>query len=282
MPRPIQASDLLAIKTVSEVQLSPDGTRIAYVLTRIDAEQDEYRSSIWIGSARGGEPMQFTRGAKNDSAPRWSPDGTWLAFLSEREDNAPQLYLMPTNGGEPHKLTSLDKGAGPAVWSPDSTRLVFSARVSKDEPPQDVDARARWEQRPQLVTRASYKDDGQGYTFDANRQLFVTALDGELQQLTLGDGDNNAAAWSPNGQRIAFRRTRAGLSDYALGDIWVMDADGHHTQRISEHIGRATSPTWSHDGTRIACYGRVLWRRAADARTRRSARACVGDECRRQ
>src|ERR671934_164574 len=98
--RLITHADLLALKTISDVQLSPDGARIAYVLTQIDVEQDEYRSSIWVVPTENGEPMQFTHGAKNDTAPRWSPDGQWLAFLSDRDDKPAQLYLMPTHGGE--------------------------------------------------------------------------------------------------------------------------------------------------------------------------------------
>src|SRR5437762_10867178 len=84
-PRAITPDDLYALRIPSDVQLSPDGERVAYVLTTIEREADEYRSSIWTVPAKGGEPVQFTRGAKHDSAPRWSPDGQSLAFLSDRD-----------------------------------------------------------------------------------------------------------------------------------------------------------------------------------------------------
>ena len=102
--RPIQPEDLLSIKTIADVRLSPDGSRIAYTLTEINAEKDEYRTSIWIVPAQGGEPIQFTHGPKRDTAPRWSPDGRWLAFLSDRDGEPAQLYAMPTNGGEARNL----------------------------------------------------------------------------------------------------------------------------------------------------------------------------------
>src|SRR5947209_2131643 len=113
-PRPVQPEDLLSIKTIADIQLSPDGSRVAFTLSEIDAEQDGYRTSIWVAPTQGGGPMQFTRGPKQDTSPRWSPDGTQLAFLSDRDGGAPQLYVMRADGGEARKLTSLAKGAGPA------------------------------------------------------------------------------------------------------------------------------------------------------------------------
>src|SRR5579883_1795740 len=112
--RPIELEDFYRFVTASDAQLSPDGVRVAYVLTRIDRDADETRSAIWVVPFEGGDAVQFTAGTKTDSAPRWSPDGRWLAFLSNR-DGKPQLYVMSTSGGEPRQLTKLEDGAGPAV-----------------------------------------------------------------------------------------------------------------------------------------------------------------------
>src|SRR6266508_5685323 len=125
---------------------------------------------------------------------------------------------MPVAGGEPRRLTSLDHGAGPAEWSPDGASILFAARVSKEKPPEDKDQRLRWEQRPRVVMRAHYKDDGSGYTFDAHSQLFVVPLDGsDPKQITAGDAESRQPAWSADGRRIAFIRTRTGAADYNLG-----------------------------------------------------------------
>src|SRR5512143_1497312 len=130
-PRPITPEDLYLLKNAGDVQLSPDGARVAYVLTRIDPEADEYRANIWVVPAAGGAAVQFTYGAKNDSAPRWSPVGRWMAFLSDRNGDKAQLYVMPADGGEARQLTKLPNGAGAAVWSPDGSRILFAARVLK-------------------------------------------------------------------------------------------------------------------------------------------------------
>jgi dipeptidyl aminopeptidase/acylaminoacyl peptidase len=247
---------LYALKSVGDVQLSPDGSRIACTLTAIDRDSDEYRNSIWVVPFGGGEPAQFTRGTKNDTSPRWSPDGQWLAFLSDREGKPAQLYLMPAHGGEAHKLTSLVNGAGPAVWSPDSQTILFAVNVLKETPPDDSEARERWNQRPKVVSRAQFKDDGQGYTFDSVSQLYtIPAAGGEARQLTSAAGASRAPAWSSDARRIAFSRLRDGLTDYNLSDIWVMDVDGGNQHRLTETVGRATSPSWSPDGAWIACFG---------------------------
>ena len=252
----MDAADLLAFKTIPELDISPDGARVAYVVTWIDAQKDEYRSTIHVAPTEGGAPIEFTRGPTRDSAPRWSPDGTQLAFLSDRAGKERQLYVMSARGGEPRQLTAFSGHAGAASWSPDGTKVAFSARVGVEPPPEDAGARERWKQRPRHVTKAQYKTDGEGYTFDARAHLFIVDVaTGETRQLTEGDFDDGAEAWSPDGRQIAFARTRGDRSDYSSRDIWVADVASGSALRITETVGRATSPTWSPDGTTIACYG---------------------------
>jgi len=253
--RLIQPEDLLLIKTIPEVHISPDGSLIAYTLTEIDAEQ-EYLTSIWIVPTEGGEPTQVTRGPKRYTAPRWSPNGTELAFLSDGDGGPVQLYVMPVGGGEARKLTSLETDVGPAVWSPDGKLILFASQVPEDMPPASKMTRARWNRRPKVVTKTQYKNDGQGYTLDTWSHLFIVAAEGgQIKQITDGDWDDFAPAWSPDGRQIAFSRKQNGLTDYNASDIWVVNADGGNPRQISQNVYHATSPSWSPDGTIIAFYG---------------------------
>ena len=274
-PRPEDLADLV---TVSDAQVSPSGASVAFVRTEIDLGADEYRSTIWLAGTGGSEPMQLTRSGRRDSAPRWSPDGRTLAFLSDR-DGTNQLYLLTFGGGEPRRMTSLPHGAGPAVWAPDGSRIAFRAEV--DTPAggpagaglaghheitavhagRTDDAGARPDDaasavRPRVVTRAQYKADGVGYTFGRRHQLFVLILaDGHAAQLTDEDVEHAGPAWSPDGKRLAFVRARAGAGDYSLFDLWTIDAAGGAPRQLTREIGRAVAPAWSPDGSWVACFG---------------------------
>src|SRR5713101_2743040 len=153
MPRPITIEDLYKIKFLSRPCISPDGQRIAFVATTIDEQKHTYRSSIWMVSTDGSQARRFTMGVSNTTSPAWSPDGRWLAFVSEREGEPrgkdekeqkklgkgkPQIWLIPTDGGEARQLTFTQHGASNPVWSPDSKRLVFDAQVGPaDEETED-------------------------------------------------------------------------------------------------------------------------------------------------
>src|SRR6185312_13579864 len=143
-PRNITIEDLYQFKFVAKPRISPDGQRVAFVVTTIDEHNYEYRSSIWMVPTGGGEAKRFTYGLGNAHSPSWSPDGRWLAFVSERKGETPdkgenepkkpakdkpQIWLIPTDGGEARQLTHMQHGASNPVWSPDSKSLLFNAEV---------------------------------------------------------------------------------------------------------------------------------------------------------
>jgi len=110
-PRGMVPADLTRIRFVSDAEVSPDGRTVAFVVTELSEERDEYLSQIWLVDTAGGAPRRFTAGPRRDTTPRWSPDGSRLAFVSEREPKQKgQLYVMPLAGGEPTRLTDLRHG----------------------------------------------------------------------------------------------------------------------------------------------------------------------------
>src|SRR5947209_9285451 len=141
--RSITEKDIFQFNWIGDPQISPDGSRVAFVRVTVDEKKTGYETSIWSVSMRGDEqPRRMTDG-KHDSSPRWSPDGKWLVFVRTPEAAGPappsaggtgapgrgqssQLYILPVSGGgESWKITDLLRGAGGPVWSPDSKMIAF-------------------------------------------------------------------------------------------------------------------------------------------------------------
>jgi dipeptidyl aminopeptidase/acylaminoacyl peptidase len=256
--RPMAPDDLLRIRFASDPQISPDGRRVAFVVTTLSEARDEYLSTIWMVDAAGGDPHPFTRGSRRDTAPRWSPDGRQLAFVSERERKGKgQLHVMPADGGEAVRLTDQRHGVSSPAWSPDGTRLTFVARVGGWEEPKEEDERER-SKPPRIIDVLKYKSNGTGFTYDRPRQVFVVeaAGGGPVRQLTDGPYDHQYPGWSPDGRRVTFTAARhADRDEDGAADVWVVSADGGEPQRLTSTAGPVSWPTFSPDGRIVAYLG---------------------------
>src|SRR5216684_2701241 len=269
MSRSITIVDLYQFKFLSRPRISPDGQRVAFVVTTIDDRKYEYRSSIWIVSSAGGEAKRFTAGPANTHSPTWSPDGRWLAFVSEREGEPagkddkeqkqhgkgkPQVWLIPTDGGEARQLTFMQHGASHPVWSPDSKQLLFNAAVGPaDEETEDgkVLPKAR------VIDNLLYRLDGVGFIYERRQHLFlVDVMVGEPKQLTGGDWDDKDPAWSPDGTHIAFTSSRAeDRWRIPCPDIYtlsIQNGQAGKLQCLTDGTHPSYSPSWSPDGKTIA------------------------------
>ncbi|HEY7516853.1 MAG TPA: S9 family peptidase [Methylomirabilota bacterium] len=257
--RAIVPEDLLRMRGVTDPQIAPDGERVAVVVTQASVESDEYSSSIWVVPTAGGPPRRFTAGPRRDHGPRWSPDGRRLAFLSDRDSKGkPQVYVMPSDGGEATRISNVENGVagGAPVWSPDGQRLAFVARVGGWQEPKDEKERGK--SRPaRVITTATYKFDGEGFTHDRPTQIFVISADGgEPRQLTYGDVPAFWPAWSPDGRDVAFvSDRRPNWDDDWAADVFVVSADGGDLRRVTDTAGPVWQPMFSPDGRTIVYVG---------------------------
>jgi dipeptidyl aminopeptidase/acylaminoacyl peptidase len=253
--------DLLQIRFVSDPQLSPDGRRVAFVVTLLSEDRDEYLSAIWIVDVAGGSLTRFTHGPLRDTAPRWSPDGRRLAFLSERDvpkgrKPRPQLYVMPADGGEALRLTDRVHGVESPVWSPDGARLCFVAKVGGGPEPEDEAERLR-SKPARVITTLKYKWNGEGFVYDRRPHLFVVAADGGTpRQLTEGDFVDEHPVWSPDGRLLAFTSARHAEREFdQAADVWVVPAEGGEPRRVTATAGPVSHPVFAPDGHALAYLG---------------------------
>jgi dipeptidyl aminopeptidase/acylaminoacyl peptidase len=244
--------DVYELAAAADPRLSPDGNTVAFVVTRVDRKKNKYRSAIYLAPADGSAPpRRLTAGEKQDSTPRWSPDGAELAFTSNRSGDKKQLYVLPLSGGEPRRLSDLKESVREPVWSPDGTRLAFSSRVPDPLYDEEDDAR----RQPHRFKRLWFKLDDEGWTGDRRQQLFVVPGDGssEPAQLTHGDFESSGPSWSPDGSRIAFSSARDEDWDTKLvTDLYVVAAAGGEPTRLTLSDGDCAAPAWSPTGSRIA------------------------------
>ena len=266
--RGVTPEDYFAFETISDAHIAPDGKQVVYALTTVDRQKNRRDTSIWMVDTDGhAAPRRLTEEGVSSSAPRWSPDGARLAFLSTRStgaatDDPPraQIWTLTLNGGEAQVLTHLKNGASAFQWSPDGKRLVV---VSRAGPSDNVAASAR-KSDVRHYTHISYKFNDTGWYDDKRSHLFVVdSAGGEARQITSGDDWNDTdPQWSPDSTRIAFVSDRTGKEYDASEnkDVWVISADGGPLTKISDHEFDDTMPRWSPDGRQIVFAGQTARR----------------------
>ena len=254
MGSPIMPDLVRQLKVVGDPSLSPDGSHLAYTLSWIDQEQVERRSRIMMMHLDASQVVEFTQGIR-DSAPSFAPDGSTLAFLRADEQGRRQVWLIGATGGEAKRLTDSPGGVIDLAWSPDSRQVVLCADVEPNAHPGSNDAPAG--PRVRVVRRIHSRYDTLGWRGDAHFHLFIADLaGGPARQLTDGDWDDVAPAWSPDGSQIAFISGRRENRDVrALTEVYVVAASGGEPRLWSEGLSSVGALAWSPDGQRLVAIG---------------------------
>jgi dipeptidyl aminopeptidase/acylaminoacyl peptidase len=241
----MKPADIALLHVLGKPTIAPDGEAAVVAMTRPDLDADDYRGHLWIVPTDGSAPPRpFTTGWR-DTAPAYSPDGAWLAFLRsagvEGPESRPQLHVMPTAGGEPRRVTEQPLGAGAPVWSPDSRRIAYVARVPDEG--RYTSGRPDAEP-PRRITTLQYREDNLGFFIDRRSHVFVVDPFGEPTaqpaQVTSGDFDHRAVAWCPDGQNLAFVAARHEARDADLvSDVWLCATDGSQLRQITRGASTA-------------------------------------------
>jgi dipeptidyl aminopeptidase/acylaminoacyl peptidase len=261
--RHIAAEDLYRFQLISSCEISPDGGHVVFCLQRVDKKTEKKYSNLWIVPTEGGRARQFTYGNQLDTQPRWSPDGTEIAFISNRGDEKQsQIYVIPFHGGEARQLTNVKGTIGHFEWAPRGKKLVFTLRKrDKEEVEREKD-----EQKKKLgvvsrhITRVFFKEDEVGFLPKERWHLWtVNVMTGRAIQLTDSEVyDEHGPCWSPDGKEIAFCSNRSDDPDLDPDaiDLFVIRTGTRDIRKIETPLGPKGTPSFSPDGKWLAYHGR--------------------------
>ena len=277
--RNITEKDLFNFVWIGDPQVSPDGSRVAFVRVTVNEKKDGYNTAIWTVTTASGETRQLTNGPR-DSTPRWSPDGKYLVFVRAPEVSGrtepPQLFMLAMGGGEPFQFTTVPRGAGSPQWSPDGKMIAFYNSATPEElakaaksaaPPAPSASPAASPTPPEresdvrVINRAVYRANGAGYLdFKHPQHLWVVTApktgDEKVtpKQLTSGRFDQGGAFWAKDSSRLYYDTDYTDEPYYELPrtDLFSVAVTGGESTKLTTFDMGAGGFTVSPDGKQIA------------------------------
>jgi len=257
--RAFTGADLFGLSIAADPQISPDGRTIVYVRRTADVMTDRMQSALWLIDVASGRQSPF---AAQGSSPRWSPDGTRVAYVAGDGDES-QLFVRWLATGASARVTGFPGEPQALAWSPDGTRLAYVATVAGDattlgKAPAKPEG-AKWAEPLTVIDRINYRSDGPGYVKPGRDHLFVVAADGgAARQLTFGAFDDGGPlSWTPDGRSIVFAAIRGPEAERQVmnSDVITVDVATGTMRTLTSRDGPDAQPRMSPDGARIAWLG---------------------------
>ncbi|MDQ0415124.1 S9 family peptidase [Mesobacillus stamsii] len=257
--RLIKPEDLFELKSVTDPQYSPDGKKCVFVLTEMLEGKNDYASNLYIiDIENSGEPKQWTYGENRNQSPRWSPDGTELAFVSNRNGKN-QIFVLDAAGGEAKQVTDFKNGASDPVWSPDGKKIACSVSLKPDE---DLFEKAEEKKddkklEPFVAIEMKYKSDAAGFWDGKYKQIvIVSVIDGEAELVAKGEMDSHLQCWAPDGKSLVLSADESPERDFSFkSDLWILDIQSGVKTKITNGKGYFGDAVFSPDGKHIGYTG---------------------------
>jgi len=237
----------LKVKAVGTPRVSPDGKKMVYAVNEavMTPDKSEFVTQIWLSNLDTKRNVQLTFGEKSSSNPKWSPDGNWLAFLSNRKDNRNQIYLLNLSGGEAEPLTDGKSAVTNFAWSPDGRSIALTMVDAKTEEEEKNDKGkndSRWADENLKLARLyvlSVQKDANGKR--------------EPRKLTTENYQVEDFDWSNDGSRIAFGHVKSPVAnDWPTSDVSIVEVASGKITDLANSPAAETSPLYSPDGKSIA------------------------------
>lgn len=261
-PKKFDSLDVFNLEWADDPQVSPDGSSIVYVRRGYDIMSDRARGNLWQVNTRTGAHEPLLSGTASYSQPRWSPDGTRLAYVTASDGGA-QIYVRWVASGHTARITNMQEGPQNIRWSPDGKQIAFLADVPREskplaslpKPPEG----AKWAPPLKVIDQTVFRADGGGYLEPTTTQLFVVPADGGTpRQVTTADYDHEGAPnWSPDGKAIILAANPEARTKEIPGnsDIFAVDVASGTETRLTSRFGPDQQPALSPDGKLIAYVG---------------------------
>jgi dipeptidyl aminopeptidase/acylaminoacyl peptidase len=262
-PAYLDKATFFDMETVTNPRLSPDGRTVVFSRGFVDVTKDQNQANLWAVDITGARLRQLSDGSWRDTSPSWSPDGRRIAFVSNRSGSM-QIHVMWADTRETLQVTRIDHDPSDLKWSPDGGQIAFVMNIPDDTPPISVKLPptpkgAQLAKGATIVDRTAWGADGVGQTTKGYKHVFtVDALTGGTErQVTTGNFDHAAPAYSADGRKIYVSGIRKEHAEYLKGDseIYVVDLESLEVTPLTDRKGPDNNPQVSPDGKWIAYVG---------------------------